>query len=55
MLHLAYDQFPGNESFKSLTKDLSSIYFLADEGLVDIAEMRYLPQLRINVSKNILY
>lgn len=49
MLHLAYDQFPKHKSFKSLIKDLSTIYFMADEGQVDITEMRYLPQLRINV------
>ncbi len=49
MLTLAYEKFPTSSCFDSLAQTLTNIYFGAEDGQFDVTELRYLPQLKIDV------
>jgi hypothetical protein len=52
MLTLAYERFPSSPCFDNLSHTLTKIYFGSDEGQFDVTELRYLPQLKVDVSKS---
>jgi len=50
MLTLAYQRFPQSPCFTELMETLVHIYFAPDEGNFNPSEVRYLPNLKTDVS-----